>query len=50
MIFSDRLMQLTCLEVLHAKERKSKLNIDINKLNLGRLWQELNFKLSLSAT
>ena len=42
-------MQLTYMEVLRAKERMHKFNIDVNKHKLGRLWHGLKFKLSLSA-
>ena len=48
-IFRNGSMQLTYVEVLHAKERLKKLNIDGNKLNLWRLWYGLNFRQSWKA-
>ena len=49
-IFRNGSMQVTHSEVLHAKERMNKLNIDVGKPKLGRLWHGLKFKLSWSAT
>ena len=46
----DESMQLTYEEVLHAKIRLPKLNIDIYKLIWQYWWRGLNFMLECDAT